>query len=56
MSDSIRYTIGWSNPASQLYEVTVTARATGEPIVFSLMVAFLMFRPQGLFGVNVTRA
>jgi predicted metalloprotease with PDZ domain len=36
MSDSIRYTIGWSNPASQLYEVTVTARATGEPIVFSL--------------------
>ena len=36
MSDSVRYTIGWSNPASQLYEVTVTARAAGEPIVFSL--------------------
>ncbi len=36
MSDSIRYTIGWSNPASQLYEVTVTARAAGQPIVFSL--------------------
>jgi len=36
MSDGVRYTIGWSNPASQLYEVTVTARADGEPIVFSL--------------------
>ncbi|HET6361519.1 MAG TPA: PDZ domain-containing protein [Gemmatimonadota bacterium] len=36
MSDGIRYTIGWSNPAAQLYEVTVTARAVGEPIVFSL--------------------
>ena len=36
MSDSVRYTIGWSNPASQLYEVSVTARAAGEPIVFSL--------------------
>lgn len=36
MSDTIRYTIGWSNPASQLYEVTVTTRAEGEPIVFSL--------------------
>ena len=36
MSDSVHYTIGWSNPASQLYEVAVTARADGEPIVFSL--------------------
>jgi predicted metalloprotease with PDZ domain len=36
MSDSIRYTIGWSNPASQLFEVTVTVRTGGEPIVFSL--------------------
>ena len=36
MSASVRYTIGWSNPASQLYEVTATARTEGEPIVFSL--------------------
>lgn len=36
MSDSVRYTIGWSNPASQLYEVSVTASAGGEPVVFSL--------------------
>jgi predicted metalloprotease with PDZ domain len=36
MSDVVQYTIGWSNPASQLYEITVTAKAQGEPIVFSL--------------------
>ncbi|MGH7566609.1 MAG: M61 family metallopeptidase [Gemmatimonadota bacterium] len=36
ISDAVRYTIGWDNPASQLYEIAVTASATGEPIVFSL--------------------
>lgn len=36
MSDTIRYAIGWTNPASQLYEVAVTTRAVGERIVFSL--------------------
>lgn len=36
MSDTIRYTIGWENPASQLYRVAVTASAQGEPVVFSL--------------------
>ena len=36
MSDTVRYTIGWENPASQLYRVTVTASARGEPVVFSL--------------------
>jgi predicted metalloprotease with PDZ domain len=36
MSDTVNYTIGWDNPASQLYEVTVTTSARGEPIVFSL--------------------
>jgi predicted metalloprotease with PDZ domain len=36
MSDTIRYTIGWENPASQLYQVAVTTSARGEPVVFSL--------------------
>jgi predicted metalloprotease with PDZ domain len=36
MSDTVRYTIGWDNPASQLYQVVVTTRAQGEPVVFSL--------------------
>ncbi|HYO47878.1 MAG TPA: PDZ domain-containing protein [Gemmatimonadota bacterium] len=36
ISDAVRYTIGWDNPASQLYEVAVSASAHGEPIVFSL--------------------
>jgi predicted metalloprotease with PDZ domain len=35
-TDTVRYTIGWDNPASQLYHVTVTAAARGEPLVFSL--------------------
>ncbi|HET6680038.1 MAG TPA: PDZ domain-containing protein, partial [Gemmatimonadaceae bacterium] len=35
-TDTVRYTIGWDNPASQLYHVTVTAAARGEPVVFSL--------------------
>ena len=36
MADTIDYVIGWSNPASQLYVVRVTARAEGESLVFSL--------------------
>ncbi|MGH7566702.1 MAG: hypothetical protein ACREK2_07725, partial [Gemmatimonadota bacterium] len=36
MSDTVRYTIGWTNPASQLYEIAITTRAAGEPIEFSL--------------------
>jgi len=36
MSDTVRYTIGWENPASQLYSIAVTAPARGEPLVFSL--------------------
>lgn len=36
MSDTIRYTLGWENPASQLYRVRVTAAASGGPVVFSL--------------------
>ncbi|MFN2384265.1 MAG: hypothetical protein ABR559_08385, partial [Gemmatimonadota bacterium] len=36
MPDTIRYALGWDNPASQLYTVQVTARAAGEPVVFSL--------------------
>jgi len=36
MSDTVRYTLGWDNPASQLYQVAVTASARGEPVVFSL--------------------
>ena len=36
MSDTIRYAIGWESPASQLYQVAVTAPARGEPVVFSL--------------------
>ena len=35
MSDTIRYAIGWENPASQLYQVAVTTPAGGAP-VFSL--------------------
>lgn len=35
-SDTVRYTLGWDNPASQNYRVSVTAGAHGEPIVFSL--------------------
>ena len=34
--DTIRYSIGWDNPASQLYAIRVTAAAHGEPVVFSL--------------------
>ncbi|MGH7572887.1 MAG: M61 family metallopeptidase [Gemmatimonadota bacterium] len=34
--DTIRYSIGWENPASQLYTVRVTAPADGEPVVFSM--------------------
>ncbi|MGH7551155.1 MAG: M61 family metallopeptidase [Gemmatimonadota bacterium] len=34
--DTIRYSIGWQNPASQLYTVQVTAPADGEPVVFSM--------------------
>ncbi|HKY60457.1 MAG TPA: PDZ domain-containing protein [Gemmatimonadota bacterium] len=34
--DTIRYSIGWDNPASQLYAVRVTAAADGEPVMFSL--------------------
>lgn len=34
--DTIRYSIGWENPASQLYTIRVTASADGEPVVFSL--------------------
>jgi predicted metalloprotease with PDZ domain len=36
MSDAVHYTIGWDNPASQLYEISVTTSTRGEPIVFSL--------------------
>jgi predicted metalloprotease with PDZ domain len=36
VADTVRYTIGWSNPASQLYHVTVTAAARGDSVVFSL--------------------
>lgn len=36
MSDTIHYTLGWENPASQLYTVTATAPANGEPLLFSL--------------------
>ena len=36
MPDTVRYTIGWENPASQLYRIAVTATASGEPVVFSL--------------------
>lgn len=34
--DMIRYSIGWDNPASQLYTVRVTAAAGGGPVAFSL--------------------
>jgi predicted metalloprotease with PDZ domain len=36
MSDTIRYTIGWDNPASQLYRISIETGARGEPLVFSL--------------------
>src|SRR5687767_1855117 len=36
MADTIDYVLGWDNPATQLYDVRVTARAEGEPLVFSL--------------------
>jgi len=36
MSDTVRYTLGWDNPASQQYQIAVTASAGGEPVVFSL--------------------
>ncbi|MEJ2151524.1 MAG: PDZ domain-containing protein [Gemmatimonadota bacterium] len=36
MDDTIHYRLGWDNPASQLYTVSVTASAGNEPIVFSL--------------------
>lgn len=34
--DTIRYSIGWDNPASQLYTIRVTAPAGAGPVVFSL--------------------
>jgi predicted metalloprotease with PDZ domain len=34
--DTIRYSIGWDDPASQLYTVRVTATANGEPVAFSI--------------------
>lgn len=34
--DTIRYSIGWDNPASQLYTVRVTAAAGDAPVTFSL--------------------
>lgn len=36
MSETVAYTIGWDNPASQLYRISITASAQGEPLVFSL--------------------
>ena len=36
VTDTIRYSIGWDDPASQLYTVRVTATASGEPVTFSL--------------------
>ena len=36
MSDTVRYEIGWDNPASQLYTVRVTAAVDDGPVVFSL--------------------
>jgi predicted metalloprotease with PDZ domain len=35
-ADTVRYTIGWDNPASQLYHVTASAVAHGDSVVFSL--------------------
>lgn len=34
--DTIRYQIGWENPASQLYTIRVTTGVEGGPVVFSL--------------------
>lgn len=34
--DTIRYSIGWENPASQLYTIRVTATADSGPVVFSM--------------------
>ncbi|MDX1624753.1 MAG: PDZ domain-containing protein [Gemmatimonadota bacterium] len=36
MRDTIRYRLGWDNPASQLYTVETTAYVEDGPIVFSL--------------------
>jgi len=36
MPDTIDYTIGWDNPASQLFQVAATARPEGDAVVFSL--------------------
>ncbi len=36
MPDTIRYSIGWENPASQLYTVRVTAAVEDGPVVFTL--------------------
>lgn len=36
MDETIDYRLGWENPVSQLYSVSVTASAGAEPIVFSL--------------------
>jgi predicted metalloprotease with PDZ domain len=36
MADTIDYSLGWDNPATQLFTVRVTARSAGEPITFSL--------------------
>ena len=35
-TDTVHYRLGWTNPASQLYHVTVTATAQGDSVVFSL--------------------
>jgi predicted metalloprotease with PDZ domain len=36
MADTIAYALSWDNPVSQLYTVRTTARASGQPVVFSL--------------------
>jgi predicted metalloprotease with PDZ domain len=36
MDDTIHYRLGWDNPASQLYTVSVTASADSGPMIFSL--------------------
>ena len=36
MSETVSYTIGWITPPPQLYRITITTSARGEPLVFSL--------------------
>ena len=36
MSETVGYTIGWITPPPQLYRITITTSARGEPLVFSL--------------------